>query len=70
MTSVQWVYLVLYLIAQWHSTTVPFTLLHTTLTGLVPGTWNPASNVCVLHMHFNAARLKALEGVHKDDEVK
>jgi len=38
MTSVQWVYLVLYLIAQWHSTTVPFTLLHTTLTGLVPGT--------------------------------
>jgi len=21
-------------------------------------------------MHFNAARLKALEGVHKDDEVK
>jgi len=26
MTSVQWVYLVLYLIAQWHSTGVPFTL--------------------------------------------
>jgi len=33
------------------------------------GEENPASNVCVLHMHFNAARLKALEGVHKNDEV-